>query len=52
MAGVSGGIGATNACTWMYRLAFIADPDMGDILAKKGLVRGGAFGYFSRCREK
>ena len=24
-AGVSGGIGATNACTWMYRLAFIAE---------------------------
>ena len=22
---VSGGIGATNACTWMYRLAFIAE---------------------------
>jgi hypothetical protein len=24
MTGVSGGLGATNACTWMYRPAFIA----------------------------
>jgi len=27
-AGVSGGLGATNACTWMYRLAFIAEHGM------------------------
>ena len=29
-----------------------ADPDMGAILTIKGLVWGGAFSYFSRCREK
>jgi len=29
-----------------------ADPDMNPILPKQGLVWGGAFGYFSRCREK
>ena len=29
-----------------------ADPNMGAILSKQGLVRGGLFGYFCRCRQK
>jgi len=42
LAGVSGGIGATNACTWMYRPAFIAKHGMRSYKAVLGLTVPGA----------
>jgi len=42
MAGVSGGIGATNACTGMYSLAFIAEHGMRSYKAISGQLVPGA----------